>query len=247
MTCAADGRYALGMGGLEIFVKTITLLDKSLLPLAEAVLLNLDLLSELLPEQLLLFLELGVVELAGTSLAKLAGLHLLCTVGLVVCLFRCVDQVKHVRADENRAELLEIAVVLILHLGDTPRVLAALDNAAIASLDVLLGANNREGHGSHELLSVAGSIVVVLLNWGLIDGDALGLNDSTNLLLKLGKVGRAQSVSLGNNGNQVDSGAKSPHDLNVERLESVPGGTDEVEAGVDTQINLVLSPGLLLL
>ena len=84
-----------------------------LLPLPEACLFRFDLLSEALTKRLLLFLELGVIELLDLGLAKLAGLHLLLTVVLVVKLFSCGDEVEHVRANKKRAEFPEVAVVLV--------------------------------------------------------------------------------------------------------------------------------------
>ena len=86
-----------------------------LLPLSEPGLLCLDLLRETLAKSLFLFLELGVVELLDLGLAILPGLHLLLTVVLIVELFGSGDQVQHVRPDEQRAELLEVAVILILN------------------------------------------------------------------------------------------------------------------------------------
>ena len=85
-----------------------------LLPLPEARLLGLDLLGEALAERLLLLLELGVLELARLLLPKLARLHLRLPVVLVVQLLRGGDQVEHVRADEQRAQLAEVAVLLVL-------------------------------------------------------------------------------------------------------------------------------------
>ena len=85
-----------------------------LLPLPEPRLLRLDLFREPLPESLLFFLELGVLELPGLLLARLAHLHLSVTVVLVVELFRRGDEVEHVRADEEGAEFAEVAVVLVL-------------------------------------------------------------------------------------------------------------------------------------
>lgn len=89
------------MGGLEILVEAIALGNKLLLPLAETLLLDLDLLGEALAQGLLFLLELGVVELAWSGLAELAGLHLLGTVGLVVRFFGGVNKVEHVSADQN--------------------------------------------------------------------------------------------------------------------------------------------------
>ena len=85
-----------------------------LLPLPEARLLGLDLLREPFPERLLLLLELGVLELARLLLAGLAHLHLRVAVVLVVQLLRRRDQVEHVRADQQRAQFAEVAVVLVL-------------------------------------------------------------------------------------------------------------------------------------
>lgn len=171
----------LSVGLLEILVEAVALRDELLLPLSEALLLDLDLLGEALSESLLLLLELGVVELSGSGLAKLASLHLLGAVGLIVQLLSGVDEVEHVSSDQDGAELLEVAVVLVLDLGNTPRVLATLDDAAIASLDVLLGTDDGERHGGHEAASVLSSGLIVLLDRGLVDLDVLGLNDRDNL------------------------------------------------------------------
>jgi hypothetical protein len=70
---------------------------------------------------------------------------------------------------------------------------------------------------------------------------------ATYPLLELEQVRGAQGVGLGNNGNQVDARAQLLHDLNIERLQGVAGGTDEVQAGVDTEVDLVTAARLLLL
>jgi hypothetical protein len=92
-----------------------------------------------------------------------------------------------------------------------------------------------------------GGGLVVLLDRGLVDLDVLGLNNRDDSLLELGKVSRAKGISLGNDGDKVDTRAESLHDLNVKGLKGVASGADEVETSVDTEIDLVLSTGLLLL
>lgn len=57
----------------------------------------------------------------------------------------------------------------------------------------------------------------------------------------------AEGISLGNDGDQVDAGAQALHNLDVERLEGVSSGADEVQASVHTHVNLVGTAGLLLL
>ena len=86
-----------------------------LLPLPEARFFRLDLLGEALAQGLLLFLELGVLELAWLLLAELADLHLSLSVVFVVKLFRRADEVEHVRANKEGAKFPEIAVILILN------------------------------------------------------------------------------------------------------------------------------------
>ena len=117
-----------------------------LLPLAETGLLGLDLLREALAQRLFLLLELRVIELLNLALTKLARLHLLLAVVLVVDLLGRGDEVEHERADQQRAQLLEVAVRLVLDLGHAPEVLAALDDAAVGRLDVLGRADDAEGH-----------------------------------------------------------------------------------------------------
>jgi hypothetical protein len=71
--------------------------------------------------------------------------------------------------------------------------------------------------------------------------------EATYPLLELEQIRGAKCVGLGNDGNQVDARAQLLHHLNVERLEGVASGADEVKAGVDTEVDLVGTARLLLL
>ena len=111
------------MCSFQVLVETITFGDQLLPPLSESLFFDLNLLGETLPESLFLFLELGVVELSGLALAKLAGLHLLSAVNFVV-----------------------LPVVFILDFGDTPAISSASDDAAIGSLHILLATDHGKWH-----------------------------------------------------------------------------------------------------
>jgi len=65
--------------------------------------------------------------------------------------------------------------------------------------------------------------------------------------LELGEVCWAQCIGLGDNGNQVDTGAEPLHNLNIQGLQGVASGSNEVQAGVDAQIDLIGAAGLLFL
>lgn len=56
-----------------------------------------------------------------------------------------------------------------------------------------------------------------------------------------------QGIGLGNNGDQVNAGAEALHNLNVERLQGVSSGSDEIQASVHTHVDLLSTAGLLLL
>lgn len=171
----------LSVGLFEVLIEAIALGNKLLLPLSESLFLDLDLFGETLAQGLLFLFELRVVQLAGTGFAKLARLHLLSAVRLVVQLLSGVNEIEHVGSDKDRSQLLEVAVVFILNFGNTPRVLTALDDATVAGLDVLLGTNDGKGHGGHQASSVLGGSFVVLLDRGLVNLDVLGLNDGDDL------------------------------------------------------------------
>ena len=66
-------------------------------------------------------------------------------------------------------------------------------------------------------------------------------------MLETGKVGRTQGISLRDNRNQIDSGAQTLHDFDIQRFQGMAGGSDEVKAGMDTEVDLVDTAGLLLL
>lgn len=70
---------------------------------------------------------------------------------------------------------------------------------------------------------------------------------STHPLLEDGQVGLGEGVSLGNDGDEVDPGSETLHDLNVEGLEGVTGRTDEVQASMNAEVGLFTALRLLFL
>jgi hypothetical protein len=166
---------------LQIFVQAISLRDQLLFPMSEPLFFNLDLLRESLPQTLFLFLKLGVIQFSRSGLTKLSRLHLLSTVCFIVLLLGGVNEIEHMSADENRAELFEVAVVFILNLGDAPGILTTLDNATICGLHILLGANNGKWHCSHEAAGMESCVFIILLDRWLINLDALSVNNGSNL------------------------------------------------------------------
>ena len=169
-----------------------------LLPLPEPGLFGLDLLSEALAQRLLLLFEFRVLELAGLLLAKLAYLHLSLPVVLVMHFLRRRDKVEHVRADEEGAKLAEVAVLLVLNwcsrvktgperrdvvhtLSNTPKVLATLHDTTVLRRHVLSGADDGVRDRVRQDTGMLSGGLVIRVNGGLVDADALRLDDVPNL------------------------------------------------------------------
>jgi hypothetical protein len=70
--------------------------------------------------------------------------------------------------------------------------------------------------------------------------------DCTYSLLELGDLLISQSISLGNDWDQVDLGVQTAHDLNVERLKGVTSRLDEVDASMNAVVNDIHSVDLIL-
>lgn len=64
---------------------------------------------------------------------------------------------------------------------DTPEIFAALHYAAIGSLDVLGGANNRERHSLGEDASMFGTGLIIRFDGRLVNADVLRRNDVHDL------------------------------------------------------------------
>ena len=168
-----------------------------LLPLPKPRLLRFNLLRELLPQRFFLLLEFRVIPVPRLGLAEFARLHLLLAVMLVVEFFGGGDEVEHVRADEEGAELFMVAVVLILDcrkysvrgdgnerrrertFGDTPDVLAAFDDAAVRGTNIFCGTDDGERDGVEEHVSVL--CVLFVVQRRRVDADALGIDDFPHL------------------------------------------------------------------
>lgn len=125
-----------------------------------------------------------------------------------------------------------------LTFRDTPEVLAPLDCSAISCGHVFGGADDGKGHGVHEHLGVLSRSLVVGFHRWSVGVNGLDLNSLTDLtqvlagslgftrrlvtysLLEDVQVLGGHGVGLGNDRNEVDSGAETLHDFNVQRLEA---------------------------
>ena len=65
-------------------------------------------------------------------------------------------------------------------------------------------------------------------------------------MLKEGHFFIRQSISLGNNRNQIDLGVQPAHDFDVQRLQRMPSRLDEVNTGVYTVVHNICAVDLVL-
>lgn len=80
----------------------------------------------------------------------------------------------------------------------------------------------------------------------LLMGVSGTINGSTYALLEQGDLLVGQGIGLGDNGDQVDLGVQAAHNLDVQRLQRVACGLDEVDTGVDAVIDDVAAVDLVL-
>ena len=106
--------------------------------------------------------------------------------------------------------------------------------------------------------------LIIFITWRLINLDSLRFDNCSNLdselewpilseeqptysMLKSSKIGRTQGIGLGDDGDQVDSRAQAFHDFDIQGFQCMAGGSDKVEAGMNTEINFGFTARLLLL
>lgn len=110
----------------------------------------------------------------------------------------------------------------VVDLHNSPWVLTSAD-LATTDLDSLLRTNNSERHQTPELGVLLHSVFIVLFNIvrEVVDGNAVVLNVLHDQLLGLGELGRGQGVGAANDRDDVDTGSKTLHQLDVQLAEPV--------------------------
>ena len=197
--------------------------------------------------------------LSNTHSGELFG-----TVVLVESVVSVLLELLHVGADKHLAKLDEVAVLLVVNLDDTPWVTTSADLAAIGAGDLGSGTDNGKWNLGQDLVVLGNSLVIIkFVTWTLEDLDVVELDigkDLANLLARISQCGRwtthsglegsnlliGQSISLGNDWNQVDLGVKSAHDLDIKWLQRVASWLEEVDTSVDTVVDDVHAVDLVL-
>lgn len=117
----------------------------------------------------------------------------------------------------------EVRVTRVVNLDNTPGVLTGA-HLATTDLDSVLGADNGEGHEASQLGVLLDRILVVLLDvvGEVVDGDAVVLDILHDQLLGLGQLRRSKRIGTANDGDNVDAGGETLHQLDIEFTETVP-------------------------
>jgi hypothetical protein len=126
-------------------------------------------------------------------------------------------EISQVAVQQGRPNGKEVGVTRVVHLHHTPRVLAGA-NLPAANVHHVLGADNGERHQAakfgvllHRVLVILLDVVGEVVNW-----DSVMLNVLHDKLLRLGKLLGGQGVGAANYRNDIDTGGKALHQLNVE-------------------------------
>lgn len=132
---------------------------------------------------LLLLLDGGVdlLEDAGV-LRHTHGDELVRPVVLVQVVVRVLLELLHVSSDKHLPELNEVAVVLVIHLNNAPRVASAPDLTTVRVGNLVSRTNDGERDLGHDLVVLGnGLLIVKLIPGALEDLDAVILNVGQDL------------------------------------------------------------------
>ena len=111
---------------------------------------------------LLLLLHCWIDLLEDARILRDAHLReLVRTVILVQSVVRVLLEFFHVCTDEHLTELDEIAVLLIVHFDDTPRIATASDLATFRAGDLAIGTHYGEWNLGHNLLVFGNGLLVI--------------------------------------------------------------------------------------
>ena len=170
-----------------------------------------------------------------SSTALLEGEQLLGSEGFVVNLAGGFDQVLQVGLGQEVAEVDELAVVLVFDVDDAPLVLSTADGAAV-DVDGLVAANDGKGNEILDLLVDGGLLVIVLVVVVGVEADVVEGKLVSDSVLESLTLFQSQGVGLCDDGHNVDNLAQLLQDNDIDGLESVTCGLDEVQAAVDTGV-----------
>jgi hypothetical protein len=171
----------------------------------------------------------------------------------------------HVCADEHLAELDKVTVFLVIDFNHTPGVATSTDFASLRRLDLSVGSDNGKRHLRHYLVVLGyGLVIIKVVARALEDVDLVVVNIRKNLTPLLTIIPRiifvdvdypqlersnlfiGQGIRLGDDGNKVDFGMKSPHNLDIQGLQGVASGLDKVYTSVNAVVNDVHAVDLVL-
>jgi len=169
----------------------------------------------------------------GTAL--LERKQLLGPEALVVQLAGRLDQVLEMRPGQEVPEVDEFAVVLILDVDHTPAVLATPNSTAV-NRDGLLTSDDGKRNHRLDLRVDGGLFVVIVLVVVWVHPDVVESKLLPDPVLECLSLLQSQAVRLGDNRNNVDAFTEFLENDNVDWLQSMASGVNEVQAAVNSGV-----------
>src|SRR4051812_39364155 len=110
----------------------------------------------------------------------------------------------------------------VVHLDNTPRILSGT-NSSTVDFDDVLRTYNGEWHEPTKLRILLDGILIVLLNVvrKIVYGNAVMLNVLHDQLLRFGQLSGGERISLADDWDNVDTGRKALHQLDIEFTEAI--------------------------
>lgn len=152
---------------------------------------------------------------SSTALYTLA--QFLRPVVLVQEIMRDLLQISQMAVQQRASDGQKVRMPWIVNLDDAPRVLPRAYSAA-ANFNDLVGADDSERHQAAKFRVLFDGVLVVFFNvvGEVVDRDAVVFDIFHDELFGFGELGWGEGVGFANDGDDIDAGRESSHELNVE-------------------------------
>jgi len=129
----------------------------------------------------------------------------------------------------------EFTVVLILHVDDTPAILATPHWFSIDN-DRTVRADDSEGNHAHDVLIQLNFFVIVLFGVKGIEADIMILEVGTNFSFKYLSLVEGQAIGFGDDGDDIDYLGEFLHDDNVDGTKGMSAWVNKEKTTVNSGI-----------
>ena len=141
-----------------------------------------------------------------------------------------ITQIFHIGPDQHFSQFSEIAMIFILHLNHSPRVLSR-SHILVAHLDKVIGSNDGKRQDSiHLLISFSHTL---FFSGKLVDLYSIIDQFRHDFRLEFGQFSFVDGIGFGDDRNNIDFGIQFFHAHQIDGFQAMAIGSNEVKASMD--------------